>query len=176
MLALPGIVTGVFCVLGIALAVPFVATLSLILLVMLAGFYVYYQRLLTRQAHDLVNWIQEWLLSPAGPRRGYAAVKDMTDQKRQSQPILSVDFVTALSLDECRERSCSTPIRRRGSMSPCGTITASPCAAAIPTSDQAVARFWGTLEPRERGTWVWGTSIEEASEIARNGPRAAPPF
>jgi len=69
-LALPGIVTGVFCVLGIALAVPFVATLSLFLLLMLAGFYVYYQRLLTHQAHDLVNWMQEWLLVPTGRAGG----------------------------------------------------------------------------------------------------------
>lgn len=69
-LALPGIITGVFCVLGIALAVPFVAALSLILLILLAGFYVVYQRLLTRQAHDLVNWIQEWLLVPQGRAGG----------------------------------------------------------------------------------------------------------
>jgi hypothetical protein len=70
LLALPGIITGVFCVLGIALAVPFVAALSLILLVMLAGFYVYYQKLLTHQAHDLLNWIQEWLLVPQGRAGG----------------------------------------------------------------------------------------------------------
>jgi hypothetical protein len=70
LLALPGIITGVFCVLGIALAVPFVAALSLILLVLLAGFYVYYQRLLTRQTCDLVNWVQEWLLIPQGRAGG----------------------------------------------------------------------------------------------------------
>ena len=70
LLAVPGIITGVFCVLGIALAVPFVAALSLILLVLLAGFYVYYQRLLTRQASDLVNWVQEWLLIPQGRAGG----------------------------------------------------------------------------------------------------------
>jgi len=65
-LAVPGIITGVFCVLGITLAVPFVATFSLFLLLMLAGFYVTYQRLLNRQAHDLVHWMQEWLLIPQG--------------------------------------------------------------------------------------------------------------
>jgi hypothetical protein len=69
-LAVPGIVTGVFCVLGIALNVPFVAVLSPILLVMLAGFYVYYQRLLARQAHDLMRWLQEWLLVPQGRAGG----------------------------------------------------------------------------------------------------------
>jgi hypothetical protein len=57
-------------VLGMALALPFVAILSLILLVMLAGFYVYYQRLLTHQARDLVNWIQKWLLVPQGRAGG----------------------------------------------------------------------------------------------------------
>jgi hypothetical protein len=70
LLALPGLITGLFCVLGIALAVPFVATLSLILLIMLAGFYVIFQRLLTRQAHDLLNWVQDWLLVPQGRAGG----------------------------------------------------------------------------------------------------------
>jgi hypothetical protein len=70
LLALPGIITGVFCMLGIALAVPFVAGLSLILLVLLAGFYVYYQRLLTHQTCDLINWVQEWLLIPQGRAGG----------------------------------------------------------------------------------------------------------
>ena len=70
LLALPGITTGVFCILGIALDVPFVAMLSLILLVLLAGFYVYYHKLLTRQACDLVNWVQEWLLVPQGRAGG----------------------------------------------------------------------------------------------------------
>ncbi len=70
LLALPGIVTGIFSVLGIVLAMPFVAMLSFILLVLLAGFYVYYHKLLTRQACDLVNWVHEWLLIPQGRAGG----------------------------------------------------------------------------------------------------------
>jgi hypothetical protein len=69
-LAVPGIVTGVFCVLGIALNVPFVAVLSLILLAMLAGFYVYYQTLLNHQARDLLHKVQAWLLVPQGRAGG----------------------------------------------------------------------------------------------------------
>lgn len=86
----------------------------------------------------------------------------MTDPKRQSQPILSVDFVTALSLDECRERLQHTDPAQGQHVAVWDdhSFTVRCC---HPNRDQAVARFWGTLEPRERGTWVWGTSIEETS-------------
>ncbi len=91
-------------------------------------------------------------------------MKDITDQKRQSQPILSVDFVTALSMDECRtllQRADPAKGPLFVSLWDDHSFTVRCCRA---TSAQAVARFWGTLEPRERGTWVWGTSIEEAGD------------
>lgn len=69
-LAVPGIVTGLFGVVGIALNVPFVAVLSPILLVMLAGFYGYFQTLVRRQADDLMRWLPEWLLVPQGRAGG----------------------------------------------------------------------------------------------------------
>jgi hypothetical protein len=86
----------------------------------------------------------------------------MTDQKRQSQPILSVDFLTALPLDECRARLQQAPARgQRVALWDDNSFTVRCCDA---NSDQASVRFWGTLEARERGTWVWGTSIEAAPE------------
>jgi hypothetical protein len=89
--------------------------------------------------------------------------KNSHDQKRQSQPVLSVDFVTALSLDECRallERADSA----RGQFVSLWDDHSFTVRCCRTTPEQAVARFWGTLEPREHGTWVWGTSIEESGE------------
>ena len=92
------------------------------------------------------------------------------DQKRQSQPMLSVDFVTALSLDDCRtllERGDPT----KGQFVSLWDDNSFTVRCCRPTSEQAVARFWGTLEPRERGTWVWGTSIEESGDNPEWSPR-----
>jgi len=85
----------------------------------------------------------------------------MSDAKRQSQPILSLDFVTALSLEDCHARlkQAAPGAGQHVDVWNDHSFTIRCCA---PTSEEAVARFWGTLEPRERGTWVWGTSIEEA--------------
>ena len=57
LLTVPGLITSVFAVLGIALAVPFVAILSVILLALFVAYYVYFQKLLNRQAHDLADWV-----------------------------------------------------------------------------------------------------------------------
>jgi hypothetical protein len=77
--------------------------------------------------------------------------------------MLSVDFVTALSLEECRALlQRADPARGQFvSLWDDHSFTVRCCRA---TPEQAVARFWGTLEPREHGTWVWGTSIEESGE------------
>jgi hypothetical protein len=89
--------------------------------------------------------------------------KNSHDPKRQSQPMLSVDFVTALSLEECRALlQRADPARGQFvSLWDDHSFTVRCCR---PSSEQAVARFWGTLEPREHGTWVWGTSIEESGD------------
>jgi hypothetical protein len=85
------------------------------------------------------------------------------DQKRQSQPMLSVDFVTALTLDECRAllQQVEPGKGQYVSLWDDHSFTVHCCG---PDQEQAVARFWGTLEPREHGTWVWGTTIEEAHD------------
>ncbi len=57
LLTIPGLITAVFAVLGIALAVPFIAALSVILLGLFAAYYVTFQKLLNRLAHDLARWL-----------------------------------------------------------------------------------------------------------------------
>jgi hypothetical protein len=73
LLTLPGLITSVFAVLGIALAVPFVAVLSTILLVMFVTYYLYFQKLLSRQARDLAHWVVARLMLAAEPGRGEEA-------------------------------------------------------------------------------------------------------
>lgn len=65
LLAIPGLITASFAVLGIALAVPFVAALSVILLALFVAYYVTFQKLLNQQAHDLAQWIVARLTQPA---------------------------------------------------------------------------------------------------------------
>jgi hypothetical protein len=65
-LAVVGILTAALSVLGIALSVPFIGSLSLILLILFAAYYVHYQKLLNQQAHDLRQWVYEWLTVPQG--------------------------------------------------------------------------------------------------------------
>lgn len=67
LLTVPGLITSVFAVLGIALAVPFVAVLSVILLVLFATYYVYFQKSLSRQAHDLARWVMARLMVTGEP-------------------------------------------------------------------------------------------------------------
>jgi len=65
-LAVVGIVTAALSVLGIALSVPFIGVLSVFLLILFAAYYVRYQKLLNQQAHDLRQWVYEWLTVPQG--------------------------------------------------------------------------------------------------------------
>jgi hypothetical protein len=65
-LAVVGILTAALSVLGIALSVPFIGSLSVILLILFAAYYVHYQKLLNQQAHDLRQWVYEWLTVPQG--------------------------------------------------------------------------------------------------------------
>jgi hypothetical protein len=91
-------------------------------------------------------------------------VNDMTsDQKRQSQPVLSVDFVTALTLEECRTRLAQAdPVKdQHVSVWDDNSFTVRCCA---PDGAKTGTSLWGTLEARERGTWVWGTSIEASGD------------
>ncbi len=70
LLTVPGLITSVFAVLGIALAVPFVAILSVILLVLFVAYYVYFQKLLSHQAHDLAHWVVARLMLAGEPGQG----------------------------------------------------------------------------------------------------------
>jgi hypothetical protein len=68
-LALAGIVVVVIGA-GFALIDPWVGVLVSPVVVLLGGFYVFYQRLLRRQARDLLAWIEMMLLVPQGRAGG----------------------------------------------------------------------------------------------------------
>ncbi len=90
--------------------------------------------------------------------------------ERPRRALLTVDFVTAFSVEECRqwlEYAADQIDTRRVELWDDDSFTIRCCSDAGPEDlyDDSAARpfevrFWGTLEPRERGTWVWGTSIE----------------
>jgi hypothetical protein len=75
------------------------------------------------------------------------------------RPLMTVDFVTALSVEECRaalaaaERA-NQPVELWDDHS----FTVLCCGDEAEAYE---ARFWGTLEPRDGGAWVWGTTIED---------------
>jgi hypothetical protein len=70
LLIVPGLITVLCCGLGIALEVQFVSILSVILLILFATYYGLYRHLLSRQAHDLLRWVYEWLTVPQGRAGG----------------------------------------------------------------------------------------------------------
>ncbi len=78
------------------------------------------------------------------------------------QQFLSIDFVTALALDECvtRLHGCGDEAEGEVVVHEDGSF-ALHCTFS---EDGAVVRFWGTLETHARGTWVWGTIFEDRPE------------
>jgi hypothetical protein len=71
-----------------------------------------------------------------------------------------VDFVTALSVDDCRARLEEAAARDALQL----TLADEGSFAlrrAVGDSQDAEVRFWGTLETVERGTWVWGAILED---------------
>ncbi len=70
LLTLPGLITSVFAVLGIALNVLFVAALSAMMLALFMAYYVYFQKLLGRQARELSQWVFASLTVPEGRASG----------------------------------------------------------------------------------------------------------
>jgi hypothetical protein len=94
--------------------------------------------------------------------------------ERPQRALLTVDFVTAFSVEECRqwlEYAADQIDTQRVDLWDDDSFTIRCCRDSDPGDpyDDSAARvfevrFWGTLEPRERGTWVWGTSIEESGE------------
>ena len=90
-----------------------------------------------------------------------------TDRPRKLK-FLSVDFVTALTIDECREClvHCNPVADYYVSLQDDNSFSVQ---RVIPGDKPREVRFWGTLQPVERGTWVWGTIIE-TTEADRRKP------
>jgi len=84
----------------------------------------------------------------------------------QGQQLLSLDFVTALTVDECR--AC---LRQTGDVDGQSVLLQDDDGFAIRRlmgDDHKVeVRFWGTLQAVERGTWVWGTVVRDTGAGGR---------
>jgi hypothetical protein len=75
---------------------------------------------------------------------------------------MTVDFMTELSVAECRAwlaHAASQTDRQIVEIWDDDSFTIRCCADQ---GDPYIARFWGTLEARKGGTWVWGTTLEDA--------------
>ncbi len=88
---------------------------------------------------------------------------EVPERPRHPRPRLSVDFVTALPVEECRERLQEAADRDQlqFTLSDEGGF-----ALRRPFGDDSTSelRFWGTLEPVDRGTWVWGAILEDVDD------------
>ncbi|GIV82254.1 MAG: hypothetical protein KatS3mg051_1608 [Anaerolineae bacterium] len=74
---------------------------------------------------------------------------------------LSVDFVTALSVEECQEhlRRYAETSGQRVHLQEDGSFA---LRQSVGGDGPLTVALWGTLEAVPRGTWVWGTVIETA--------------
>lgn len=82
------------------------------------------------------------------------------DRSRKHR-FLSVDFVTARTLEQCR--ACLLQGEHLPGQSLALQDDNSFSIRRIVGGDEpAEVRFWGTLETVPRGTWVWGTVIQAA--------------
>jgi Flp pilus assembly protein TadB len=88
------------------------------------------------------------------------------DRSRRHR-FLSVDFVTARTLDECRDclLRCEHLPGQSLSLQEDNSFS---IRRTVGDDEPAEVRFWGTLETVPRGTWVWGTVIQ-AAEAGRRG-------
>lgn len=93
-------------------------------------------------------------------------------QVPREKQFLSVDFVTALSFEDCsaRLRCCDEDLQQVVALAEDGSFSLRRTA-----DDGTEVTFWGTLEPRARGTWVWGTIFEDR-EAKRHTPPWIPAF
>ena len=87
--------------------------------------------------------------------------------RSQRHRFLSVDFITARTLDDCRDRLL------RGERLPGQSLllqddNSFSIRRTLEGSEPSEVRFWGTLERVPRGTWVWGTVIQVA-DTGRRG-------
>lgn len=88
--------------------------------------------------------------------------------RQRTKQFLSVDFVTALPLDECTQllQHCDNDQRQTVTVAEDGSFSLRRTIA----KDSSEISFWGTLETVERGTWVWGTIFEERREGIHSYP------
>lgn len=87
-----------------------------------------------------------------------------TDRPQQHR-FLSVDFVTALTLDECRAYLTNSLQAREQTVAILDDNSFS-VQRRVGGEKPKEVRFWGTLETVKDGTWVWGTVIQ-TSEAGR---------
>lgn len=98
--------------------------------------------------------------------------------ERHPRTLMTVDFVTAFSVDDCRQwlaYAADQIDTQRVEIWEDNSFTIRCCCDSTDPFDDSGARtfevrFWGTLEPHTHGTWVWGTSIEDPNtESSRFG-------
>lgn len=90
--------------------------------------------------------------------------------ENQPRALMTVDFVTAFSVEDCRQwltHAADQVDTRRVDIWDDNSFTIRCCREDFDPFDDSGARtfevrFWGTLEERPNGTWVWGTTIEDA--------------
>lgn len=84
----------------------------------------------------------------------------------QEQQLLSLDFVTALTVEECR-----ATLRQAVDVDGQSVLLQDDDGFAIRRlmgDDHNVeVRFWGTLQAVDRGTWVWGTVVRDTGAEGR---------
>jgi len=88
---------------------------------------------------------------------------ELAERPRRQRPRLSVDFVTALSVEECRLRLQESADRDQLQLT-LSDDEGFTLRRPFGDDPEAEVRFWGTLEEVERGTWVWGAILEEAGD------------
>ena len=85
------------------------------------------------------------------------------ERAHHQRPRLSVDFVTALPLDECHARLLESA--EHDDLNLMVGDDGSFALRRVRDDDSgAEVRFWGTLEEVERGTWVWGAILEDVED------------
>lgn len=83
-------------------------------------------------------------------------------QQTAEKQFLSVDFVTALTYEECADRlgCCDDALNQVVALTEDGSFSL----RRTISDSGAEVKFWGTLEQRDRGTWVWGTIFEDRED------------
>lgn len=90
------------------------------------------------------------------------------DSHRPQKQFLSVDFVTALTMQECVERlsCCDEELNQSVTLADDRSFALRRHFA----EENVEVMFWGTMEEHERGTWVWGTIFQDRPKGLRLQP------